>query len=141
MTTVGIPAEGFKTVGQILGTNPVRFHSWQDAMAVTIELLSAHISGAPVVDRNGAYIGFISEFDILRALAAGQDLNRLTAEQLMVQNPIAVHRSTPIAEAIKLMADNHLLNLPVEENGEVTYSVTRHDLLRASVGLAVGIEE
>ena len=59
----------------------------------------------------------------------------------MAKDPIAVRKSTPIPDAIKLMADNHLLNLPVEENGEVTYSVTRHDLLRASVGLAVGIEE
>lgn len=141
MTTVGIPAEGFKTVGQILGTNAIQFHSGQDAMAITIEMLSAHVSGAPVVDQDGTYVGFISEFDILRALAAGQDLNRLTAEQLMVTHPIAVHRSTPIADAIKIMADKHLLNLPVEENGKVTYSVTRHDLLRASVGLPVGIEE
>lgn len=141
MNTAGIPSEGFNTVGQIVGTNPVRFHSGQDGMAVTIELLSAHISGAPVVDQNGAYIGFISEVDILKALAAGQDLSALTAEQLMVHNPIAVHRSTPIADAIKIMADTHLLNLPVEEDGTVTYSVTRHDLLRASVGLAVAIED
>ena len=97
--------------------------------------------GAPVVDQDGAYIGFISEVDILKALAAGQDLTALTAEQLMVHNPIAVHRSTPIAEAIKIMADKHLLNLPVEEDGTVTYSVTRHDLLRASIGLAVAIED
>lgn len=76
-----------------------------------------------------------------KALEAGKDLNSLTATELMAKDPIAVRKSTPIPDAIKLMADNHLLNLPVEENGEVTYSVTRHDLLRASVGLAVGIEE
>ena len=110
-------------------------------MAITIEMLSAHVSGAPVVDHDGTYVGFISEVDILKALAAGQDLTALTAEQLMVHNPIAVHRSTPIAEAIKIMADKHLLNLPVEEDGTVTYSVTRHDLLRASIGLAVAIED
>lgn len=141
MATVGIPAEGFTTVGQIVGTNAIRFHSGQDGMAITIEMLSAHVSGAPVVDHDGAYVGFISEVDILSALAAGHDLNTLTAERLMVKNPIAVRKSTPIAEAIKIMADKHLLNLPVEENGQVTYSITRHDLLRASVGLPVDIEE
>lgn len=141
MSSVGIPAEGFKTVGQIVGTNTVRFRAGQDGMAITIEMLSAHISGAPVLDENGAYVGFISEFDILKALEAKKDLNGLTAAELMVKDPIAVHKSTPIAEAIKIMADKHLLNLPVEEDGKVTYSVTRHDLLRASIGLAVGIEE
>lgn len=141
MPSVGIPAGGFKTVGQIVGTNAIQFHSGQDGMEITIEMLSAHISGAPVVDNHGAYVGFISELDILSALAGGHDLNELTAEQLMVKNPIAVHKSTPIAEAITIMADKHLLNLPVEENGQVTYSVTRHDLLRASVGMPVDIEE
>ncbi len=141
MSSVGIPAEGFKTVGQIVGTNTVQFHVGQNGMAITIEMLSAHVSGAPVLDENGTYVGFISEFDILKALEAKKDLNGLTAAELMVTDPIAVHKSTPIAEAIKIMADKHLLNLPVEEDGKVTYSVTRHDLLRASIGLAVGIEE
>ncbi|ULA68601.1 MAG: CBS domain-containing protein [Nitrospira sp.] len=141
MPTVGIPAGGFKTVGQIVGTNAIQFHSGQDGMAITIEMLSAHVSGAPVVDHDGTYVGFISEVDILTALAGAHDLNRLTAEQLMVKNPISVRKSTPIAEAIQIMADKHLLNLPVEENGRVTYSVTRHDLLRASVGMPVDIEE
>ncbi|ULA60092.1 MAG: hypothetical protein LZF60_220005 [Nitrospira sp.] len=141
MSIVGIPAEGFTTVGQIVGTNAIQFHSGQDGMAITIEMLSAHVSGAPVVDHDGRYVGFISEVDILHALAEGHDLNRLTAEQLMAKNPIAVRKSTPIAEAIKIMADKHLLNLPVEENGKVSYSVTRHDLLRASVGMPVDIED
>lgn len=141
MAIVGIPAEGFTTVGQIVGTNAIQFHSGQDGMSITIEMLSAHVSGAPVVEHDGTYVGFISEVDILHALAQGHDLNRVTAEQLMVKHPIAVRKSTPIAEAIKLMADKHLLNLPVEENGRVTYSVTRHDLLRASVGMPVDIED
>ena len=141
MSHVGIPADGFKTVGQIVGTNTIQFHTAQDGMTITIELLSAHVSGGPVLNAEGRCVGFISEFDILKALEAGQDLNSLTATELMARDPIAVRKSTPIPEAIKLMADNHLLNLPVEENGEVTYSVTRHDLLRASIGLAVGIEE
>ena len=33
-----------------------------------------------------------------------------------------------------------LLNLPVEVNGTVAYSITRHDLLRAWIGLGVDIE-
>lgn len=38
-------------------------------MAITIERLSAHVSGAPVVDHDRTYVGFISEVDILTALA------------------------------------------------------------------------
>jgi hypothetical protein len=38
------------------------------------------------------------------------------------------------------MEEKRLLNLPVKRNGKVAYSVTRHDLLRAWIGLGVSIE-
>jgi hypothetical protein len=38
------------------------------------------------------------------------------------------------------MEEKRLLNLPVEVNGTVAYSITRHDLLRAWIGLGVDIE-
>jgi len=109
-------------------------------LAVAVDLLSAHISGAPVVDDQGKFIGFISEFDILGAVESGRDLGKLKVEEIMNKHPIAVHESTTIPEAIKIMRDKHLLNLPVEKNGRVTYSITRHDLLRARIGVGVGIE-
>jgi hypothetical protein len=37
-----------------------------------------------------------------------------------------------------MMEHHGVLSLPVERDGVVTYSVTRHDLLRARLGLGVG---
>ncbi len=54
MPRVGIPAGGFKTVGQIVGANAIQFGFGQDRMEITISMLSAHVSGAPVVDDHGA---------------------------------------------------------------------------------------
>jgi predicted transcriptional regulator len=107
---------------------------------VAVELLSTHTPGAPVLDDRGEFIGFISEFDVLRALEAGKDLNQLTAEQIMVKDRISVTDGTSIEDAVKLMEEKRLLNLPVKVNGKVTYSITRHDLLRAWIGLGVDIE-
>lgn len=144
MTTLsgpGVPVGGFKTVGQIRPTNDLVFHRNQNAMGVAVELLATHTSGAPVIDEEGRFVGFISEFDILRALEAGKDLNRLRAEDVMSRDHIAVTEETSIDEAVKIMEEKRLLNLPVKKNGKVTYSVTRHDLLRAWIGLGVSIEE
>ena len=140
MSIAGVPGGGFKTVGLIVGTNELRFQAGQNGLAIAVELLSTHTSGAPVVDGKGKFIGFISEFDLLGALESGKDLNKLKAEEIMNKQPIAVHESTTIAEAVKIMKDKHLLNLPVEKNGKVAYSVTRHDLLRAKIGLGLDIE-
>jgi len=109
-------------------------------MGVAVELLTTHTPGAPVVDDAGQFIGFVSEFDILRVLEAGKDLNRLTAEDVMAKDRIAVKDDTSIDEAVRLMEDKRLLNLPIEKDGKVAYSVTRHDLLRAWIGLGMSIE-
>ncbi len=143
MTTLGrpgVPAGGFKTIGQVRATNDLVFTRKQNAMGIAVELLTTHTPGAPVVDGEGRFAGFISEFDILRALEAGKDLNRLAAEDIMVKDHIAVTDETSFDEAVKLMEDKRLLNLPIERNGKVVYSITRHDLLRAWIGLGVDIE-
>ena len=143
MTTLarpGVPAGGFKTIGQVRATNDLVFTRKQNAMGIAVELLTTHTPGAPVVDGEGRFAGFISEFDILRALEAGKDLNRLAAEDIMVKDRIAVTDETSFDEAVKLMEEKRLLNLPIERNGKVVYSITRHDLLRAWIGLGVDIE-
>jgi len=116
------------------------FTQKQNAMGIAVELLTTHTPGAPVVDKEGKFAGFISEFDILRALEAGKDLNRLAAEDIMVKERISVTVDTSFDAAVKLMEDKRLINLPIERNGKVVYSITRHDLLRAWIGLGVDIE-
>lgn len=144
MTTLvrpGVPVGGFKTVGQIRATNQLVFRRDQNAMGIAVELLTTHTPGAPVVDEGGDFVGFISEFDILRALEAAKDLNRLTAVDVMAKDRIAVTDETSLDEAVKLMEEKRLLSLPVKRNGKVSHSITRHDLLRAWIGLGVSIED
>src|SRR5512140_1176183 len=106
MTTLsrpGVPVGGFKTVGQIRATNDLVFRQNQNAMGVAVELLSTHTPGAPVVDGSGEFIGFVSEFDLLRALEAKKDLNKLTAGDVMAKDRISVTADTSVDEAVKLM--------------------------------------
>jgi CBS domain-containing protein len=140
MTMEGIPAGGFKTVGEIDGTNALRFRPKETALTVALELLSSHTSGAPIVNDAGKYVGFVSEFDLLGAIESGKDLSKITADNLMSTDHFVADESTTIADAIRFMKEKHLLNIPVIKNGVVAYSVTRHDLLRARIGLGPGIE-
>lgn len=71
MTTLqrpGVPVGGFTSMGQIHATNPLVFRRNQNAMGIAVELLAPHTPGAPVVDDSGEFVGFVSEFDFLRAL-------------------------------------------------------------------------
>ena len=59
----------------------------------------------------------------------------------MVHDHIAVTADTTLTDAVKLMEEKRVLNLPVMQNGIVAYSVTRHDLLRAWIGLGTTGED
>lgn len=137
----GVPAGGIRTVGQIRGTNTLILHAGQNGMLVALELLTTHTPGAPVVNDRNEFIGFISEFDVLRTLQVGKDLSMLTAEDIMVHEHISVTTETTIEEAVKMMEEMHLHNLPVKRDGKVAYSVTRHDLLRAWIGIGTSGED
>ena len=132
---------GKRLVGDIICTNNLRFHTRQNGLGIAVLLLSTHTPGAPVVDGDGKFLGFISEFDVLRALEDGKNLHQLTAEDLMVKDRVAVTASTTLAEAVKTMEKNRFLNLPIEKDGVVVGCLTRHDLLQAWIGIGLGIEQ
>lgn len=137
MSLHSIAVAGLRPINQITPSHTVQFRSGDNGLAIAVQILSSSISGAPVVDQQGKCIGFISEFDILNALESERELGQLVAEDLMVPDHITIDGSTTIAEAVSLMKEKHILILPIEENGRVTHSVTRKDLLRAWIGLGL----
>ena len=140
MAVEGAPAGGINTIGQVSGTHTLRFRAKQTGLAIAVELLASHNSGAPIVDDTGKFIGFVSGFDRLGAIESGQNLSTVTADQIMNKDHFVADASTTVSDVIRLKKDKHLLVLPVIKQGRVIYSVTRHDLLRARIGLGLGIE-
>ncbi|MEP6889537.1 MAG: CBS domain-containing protein [Nitrospirota bacterium] len=108
-------------------------------MDIAVALCSTRTAGAPVVDANGKYLGFINEFDVMNMLDWGRDLSQLSAEQIVRKDWLVITSSTTIPDAAKMMKQHGVAGLPIEHDGVVTYSVTRHDLLRARLGLGVGM--
>ncbi|MCA9470275.1 MAG: CBS domain-containing protein [Nitrospira sp.] len=131
----------FMNVGALIHTNSLRFRPETTCMEIAIALLSAHLSGGPVLDNAGKYLGFVSEVDVFKALDHSKDLETVTAQQIMSTEAYLIRNDTTIKEAIRLMNEKHLLNLCVEENGVVTKTYTRHDLLRGYLGVDLGIDE
>lgn len=138
MTMPGVPPGGLKTIGQIDATNPLVFSAGQNGLEIAVALCSTHTAGAPVVDANGKYLGFINEFDAMKMLDMGGDLSKLLAEDIMRKDRLVITPSAKIPDAAKMMEQHGVVSLPVERDGVVAYSVTRHDLLRARLGLGVG---
>ncbi len=86
-------------MGQVVATNTLTFRAGQNGLAIAVELLSTHTAGAPVVDRDGKYLGFINEFDVMKALSLGRELSSLVAEDLMRVG----HTTSKLGDALKLV--------------------------------------
>jgi CBS domain-containing protein len=138
MSTPGGPISRRKTVDQVDPTNSLTFHAEQSGLSVVAALLSTHTVGAPVTAANGTYLGFINEFDVMKMLEMGRDLKTLQAQDIMRTDRLVITPSTTIFDAMRMMGQYQVVNLPVERNGVVLYSVSRHDLLRAVVSGVLG---
>ena len=140
MSLHNISIVGLRAISQVPLTQTLTFQKDENGLSVARQLLTSSLSGAPVVDEEGRFIGFISEFDILSALESSQDIRQLTAEEIMVQDRIAIPESSSLVNAVRLMKKHHFLILPVERDGKVIGSVTRQDLVRAWITEGLGKE-
>jgi len=140
MSLHNISIVGLRSISQVQLTHRLMFHKNQDGLSIAQQLLTSPMAGAPIVDDEGHFIGFISEFDILNAFESGRDIRQLVAEEIMVQDRIAIQDSTSLVDAVRLMKKHHILVLPVERNGIVVGSVTRQDLVRAWMAEGLGEE-
>ena len=74
----------------------------------------------------------------MKTLDEERDLSKLLSEHIMRKDRLVITPSTTIPDTAKMMEQHGVVGFPVEYDGVVTYSVTRHDLLRARLGLGVG---
>ncbi len=121
-------------------------------------LLENHISAVPVVDRDGAPIGMVSEGDLigrdeadrvarrdwwLALLAEGETLSSdfltslhapaRTARDIMAGPVVTIDEDTEVAEIARLLATYRIKRVPVVRDGRMVGIVSRADLLRALV--------
>lgn len=116
-------------------------------------LLARGISGAPVVDEDGALVGVVSEGDLLRRVELGTQKHRTswrefftgtatlaeeyvrshgaTAADVMTRDVISVTRDTPLGEIADVMETHHIKRVPVVQDGKLIGIISRSNLLRA----------
>ncbi|MEW6544647.1 MAG: CBS domain-containing protein [Nitrospirota bacterium] len=99
------------------------------ARDVALHLLSGVFSGLPVIARDRALLGVVTEFDLLKALEEGRDLDAVEAEAIMSKPPITVEEDTPIKAVIKRMTEANVLRVPVVREGKLVGVISRSDLL------------
>jgi len=99
----------------------------------------------PVVDKKDKLIGMVTEKDLLYASPSPVTslsmheitylLSKLTVDEVMTRNPIAVTEDTPIENAAIEMADHKIGALPVMRGQQLVGIVTETDLFKTFIEL------
>ena len=96
---------------------------------LALQLLSGMYSGLPVVDANGAVIGVVTEFDLLKAVQEGKDLQTVKAQEIMGRPPVCVEEDEAIDAVIAKMTTHNIIRVPVVRGGKLVGVIARADIL------------
>ncbi len=99
---------------------------------LSVKLLSGMYSGLPVVDK-GKVVGVVTEFDLLKAVKEGKDLQKIFAEDIMTKEPICVEEDTHVDEIIKIMTEQRIIRVPVVRDGSLIGVISRCDILNSLI--------
>jgi len=130
----------FRAVGEITITNTLSAMEDSTASVVATKLLLTSFPVMPVLDHSGKVTGKVTEMDLLKAFKMGKDLRAIRVSEIMSTAPPVVTSNIPLEQAIEILEVYGLTQLPVMKNDRFIGSVTRHDLLRACLGIWVDHE-
>jgi CBS domain-containing protein len=78
-------------------------------------MITGGFGSVPILAKDGKLVGIVSEFDLLKAIEEGKDLEKVTAGEIMIKNPITVARNTLAMEIIHLLQERHFILNPAVE--------------------------
>ena len=85
-------------------------------------------TGSLVIIEGAEILGIITERDIMKAVARGDDLDASPVSAVMTRQVLTVAPDTSIAEAAQHMADRWIRHLPVVGDGELLGMLSQRDL-------------
>ena len=105
-----------------------------DASVVDAARAMVEAKAGSVVVMQGAWLlGILTERDVLRAAASGEDLTKSPVSRWMTRDPMTATPDMPMDEAANIMLLNGFRHLPVLEGHEVLGVVSIRDLMAARI--------
>lgn len=125
------------TANDIMSRRVITVKPGDDLFDVIDLLVRNKISGAPVVDDSGCYLGIFSERTsislLVDAAQRGTPTNRI--EGFIDSNAATVGRDTDLWTIAQILMTTQYRRLPVLEKGKVVGLISRRDVLKAANAL------
>jgi arabinose-5-phosphate isomerase len=99
---------------------------------VIIEISSKRL-GATAVLEDGKLIGIITDGDLRRMIQSYPDYQKLTAREVMTHNPRTIDKDELVVDALHLMREKNITQLPVLDQGKYIGVIHLHDILKEGI--------
>src|SRR6202521_2039015 len=109
-------------VKEVMTTNVITFREDTPVDEIVLTLSSKHITGAPVLARDGHVVGIVSETDVFTKKGK-------VARDIMSTHVITVSEETGIDEAARLLVGERIRRVPVVKRGKMVGLLSRSDVL------------
>ncbi len=127
------------TVGDFMTRELVTLQESDDLALAEQMLKLGSIRHLPVV-RAGKLVGLVTQRDLLRA-ALTHALQRTTAAEVMVRDPVSVRPTTSLVQAARVMLEHKFGCLPVcDEAGTLLGIITEADFVRFAADMVQDLD-
>lgn len=101
---------------------------------VIVEISEKRLGVTAVLDDTNSLVGIITDGDIRRMLSKTADLNSLTAEDIMGQNPKTISQDAMAVEALDTLENNNISQILVTDSENQYVGVVHlHDLIKEGI--------
>lgn len=120
-------------VGDVCVKNPVPSVRPDDIMTNVIIEISAKMLGAAAVMENDTLIGIITDGDLRRMLMKHPNIEKVKAQDIMTRNPKTIEKSDLVVNALGIMQNCKVTQLPVMEDGKYVGMIHIHDIVNEGI--------
>jgi len=99
---------------------------------VIIEISSKRLGAAAVLDHD-KLVGIITDGDLRRMIQIHADFRQLTAADVMTRNPKSIEKDELVVDALNIMREKNITQLPVTNEGMYMGVIHLHDILKEGI--------
>jgi citrate synthase len=120
-----------RTVAEIM-TEPAVTATAEETIAAAATRMREHAVGSLVVIDRGATVGILTERDLARFAATGDQAKEATVGEWMTAEPYTVAPSESCVKAFARLSEHGFRHLPVADDGHLVGVVSVRDLMRVA---------
>ncbi len=120
-----------QTILATKGSHVVIVHEYQSLKEAAVLLTQHNIGALVVTNASGAPIGILSERDIVRATARGDQALTQTVESVMTRDIVTGSPEDDVRAVLQSMMDGNFRHMPILDQGMLVGMVSIRDLVKA----------